>query len=519
VPNVVNFVETFWTIRDAQAIRAAKRMQKQYAMVAAMANKTSAAIGRLGRMVVSPFGAAIGGAAAFGLVRHLLKVGEEAESAKISLTSLLQQASRESKMPFRDFELAGQAAEQLQKRFRELAIDSPVTSKAIRSSFEDTTFFLAKAGLSLEKQAEMARDIAVLDKQMGGQGVAGRDVAQLMKGQIAGINSALLKGIRFDVQKMIKKGDLEGAAKLISEKIRPDPKLLAAHGKSFGGMVSTMKDQLELLKQDAAAPLMEFVSKKLREWLKWFKANRAEAKRFAREVGRRVVGAVKAVIGLVKWIAKHWDTIVATVKTLAVVWIGGKLVAALSTAVGMARSFGVAMSAAAVKAGVAASRMRTAGRIGGLIAVGAGVISEGEAIGAGAAKGVLSLRHEGAKSRDVEGTMQRLGLEAVTPAEANRRFAALQEERKAKLEQKAMEGDKKAKDLLKKQFGKTVDKRGGGGGRRKMKVQTMIVDQMKARDRDFARLSTPARGGRIARESFASRPLAGLGLAVATVGR
>jgi hypothetical protein len=498
---------------DAQAIRAAKRMQKQYAMVAAMANKTSAAIGRLGRMVVSPFGAAIGGAAAFGLVRHLVKVGEEAESAKLSLTALLQQASRESKAPFTGFETASEAAEQLRIRFRKLAIDSPVTSKAIRSSFEETTLFLSKAGMTLEKQAEFSRDIAVLEKQRGRKGVVSRDVSQLLKGQISSINTAVLRGIRFDVRKMIRRGDIEGAAKLIQSKLRPDPKLLAAHGKSFGGLVSSMKDQLQVLKEEASAPLMEFISKKLREWLKWFKANRAAAKRFAREVGRRVVGAVKAVIKLVKWLARNWDTIVTTVKTLATVWIGGKLVGALTSAVGMARTFGVAMSAAAAKAGLASSRLRKAGRLGGIITAGAVAISEGEAIGEGVAKAVSARKDPGER-------MKELGLEAVSQAESDRRFAALQEERKAKLEQKALEGDKKAQNLLKKQFGKTVDKRGGGGGgRRKMKVRVLEVDQMKARDRDFARLSTPARAGRISRASYATQPLAGLGLAVATVGR
>lgn len=515
MPDVVNFVQTFWTIKDAQAIRAAKRMQKQYGMVASMADKTSRAIGRLGSAALSPFGAAVGAAGAIGLVKHLLDVGEAAEDAKLSLTALLQQASGSSNLPFDDFAVASEAATELRKKFRELAVDSPATSKAIRTSFEDTTFFLSKAGLTLEKQAEFARDIAVLDKQMGGQGVAGRDVQQLLRGDIGGINSGLLKSIRFDVQKLVKKGDLEAAAELIQKKIRPDPKLLQAYGNSFGGLVSSMKDQLTELKEEASAPLMEFITSKLREWLKWLKDNRAAARRFAREVGRRVVGAVKAVINLVKWLAKNWDTIVTTVKTLATVWIGGKLISALSTAIGMAKSFGMAMSAAAAKAGIASSKLGRLGRIGGIIAGGAALISEGEAIGTGLAK-AMTMR------KDPDKALAEMGLEGVSAAEGERRMKALQaeikEQRKSDLEMAALDGDKKAASLLKKEFGKTVDKRGGGGGGRKMKVRELIVDRMSARDRDFARLSTPG-SARVARDSYARRPLAGLGLAVATVGR
>lgn len=526
MPGVVNFVETFWTIRDAQALRAAKRMQRQFALVSAMADRTSRTIGRVGRMFLSPFGAAVGAAGAFGLVKHLIDVGKGAEDAKLSLTSLLQQASGSSKLPFGQFALASEAAVQLRKEFRRLAVDSPATSASIAEGFEATTFFLSKAGLSLEKQASFARDIAVLDKQLGGQGVAGRDVAQLLRGDVGGINAGVLKAVRFDVQKLVKKGDLQAAADLIQKKIAPDPKLLKAYGNSFGGLVSSMKDQFTILKEEASKPLMNFISKKLKEWLKWLKANKREARAFAREVGKRVVQAVKAVISLVKFLAKNWEIIVSTVKTLVMVWIGGRLLSALSTAIGLARTFAATMAAAnAATAGAAGGK----GKLGklGKLAAGATIVGVtalvAEDLGKGAAE-LLNKDFRNVSKSDAKAAAGIAGAQIVTGKGAVAIIAAekasLKAARKDALTAQAQGGDKKSADLLKKEFGQTIDKRGGGGGGgRKMRVRELIVDKMSARDRDFARLSMPGRGGRIQRESFARRPLAGLGLAVATVAR
>ena len=525
MPGVVNYVQTHWTIKDAQAIRAAKRMQRQFQMVSAVAASTSRSIGRVGRMFMSPFGAAVGAAGAFGLVKHLLDVGKASEDAKLSLTSLLQQASGSSRLPFSGFTAASEAAVQLRKEFRRLAVDSPATSKSIQQGFEDTTFFLSKAGLSLEKQASFARDIAVLDKQLGGQGVAGRDVAQLLRGDVGGINAGVLKAVRFDVQKLVKKGDLQAAADLIQKKIAPDPKLLEAYGNSFGGLVSSMTDQFTILKEEASKPLMNFISKKLKEWLKWLKANKRQARAFAREVGKRVVQAVKAVIRLVKFLARNWDTIVSTVTTLVKVWIGGRLLVALGSAIVLARKFKVEMAAAnaasiAAGGGKGKGLSKLAKLAVGAVAV-AAVATYAEDIGKGVAEwatGNAVGRTDTRTSAGIAGAKIVTGKGAVAIIAAER--AELNAAQRDALTARAEGGDKKARSELKKRFEVTIDKRGGGGGggRKRMKVGTLIVDKMSARDRDFARLSTPG-AGKARRESFARRPLAGLGLAVATVGR
>lgn len=521
---VVQFVQTVWTIKDQQALRAARRMQRNFALVATIANRATGAISRMGSALLSPFGIGIGGAAAFGIVKHLIDVGQTAEDAKLSLTALLQQASGSSNLPFGDFTRAQEAALQLRNRFRELAIDSPVTAKAIRTSFQDTTFFLSKAGLSLDKQAKLARDIALVDRQLGRKGTTGRDVAQILAGRggLAEIQSPLLKGIAKEAAALAKGGDIAGAAKLIQEKLTPDPALLKAYGNSFGGLIASMSDQLLVLKEEASKPIMEFISAKLQEWIGWLRENQALAKEYAKTFGRNVVGALKAVVRLVKFIAKNWKAIVTTVKILASVWIGAKLASGMSALVGLANAFKIALTGASFAAG---GLMSILGPIVGLIGAIAVAIAALRKTGAvqKVARGALDIANA-----QKEFTKQKGRAGTVPELQAFRRAQTVKEARllSDKIAKAAIAGGAAAtsKDLLAQSLEAINQQdalRGGrrGGGRRvkKMRVQTMLVDKLRPRDKDFARLSTPA-AATIARESFARRPLAAAGLAIASTG-
>ncbi len=485
----------------------------------------------MGSALLSPFGVGIAGAAAFGLVKHLVDVGSAAEDSKLSLTALIQQASRDSNLPFAGFDRASMAATALRDKFRELAVDSPVSAKAIRTSFESTAFFLSKAGLSLEQQSVLARNIALVDKQLGKKGTTGRDVAQILAGRggVSVIQSPLLKGIAKEAAALAKSGDVAGAAKLIQEKLTPDPALLKAYGNSFGGLVSNMSEQLLVLKEEASKPVMEFISEKLREWVMFLKENKELAKEFAKTFGRAVVSALKAVVRLVKFIAKNWETIVDTVQTLAAVWIGAKLVAALTTVIGLAVTFDKTLAAAGVTAGKLGSRLRAAGALGAAAAAGA-------AAGAGVNVVVNAIADATRPSVELLKSLPKLrkkfisekgrapgAAELVTFAVRERiagRALLVEANRRTRVGLAAAADRKAITSVLEQEFDPLRGpRRGGGGGRRvkKMRVQTMLVDKLRPRDRDFARLSTPATTG-IGRESFARRPLAAAGLAIASTG-
>ena len=483
----------------------------------------------MGSAALSPFGIGIGGAAAFGLVKHLVDVGTAAEDSKLSLTALIQQASRDSNLPFEGFDRASIAATQLRDRFRELAVDSPVTAKAIKTSFESTAFFLSKAGLSLDQQAKLARDIALVDKQLGRKGTTGRDVSQILSGRggLAEIQSPLLKGIAKEAAKLAKGGDIAGAAKLIQEKLTPDPALLKAYGNSFGGLVSSMSDQLLVLKEEASKPVMEFISEKLREWIKWLKENKQLAKEYAKTFGKNVVSALKAVVRLVKFIARNWDTIITTVQTLAAVWIGGSLVAALTAVIGLAVTFNKTLAAAGPIAARAAKALRGAGAVGlaaaGGAAVGAAVNTVVNTIAKAVQPSVKLLESlPGFRKQFIREKGRTPGAaELVTFAVTERRAFLVEANKRTKEGLDAASDRKAITSVLEQEFDPLRGpRRGGGGGRRvkKMRVQTMLVDKLRPRDRDFARLSTPGQAGRIGRESFARRPLAAAGLAIASTG-
>jgi hypothetical protein len=509
LPDVVQFVKTFWVIKDQQALIAAKRMQKQFLTLSAIANRTAAAISRVGSALLTPFGVALGGFAAFGLVKHLVDVGREAEKAELNIAALLQQASRESNLPFRDFERAADAAHTLRLRFKEIAVESPATARNIQDAFGATTFFLSQAGISLEKQVEFSRDIAVIEKQLGrSKGTVARDVRQILtgRGSIREIQTPVLQEIAKETAKLAKSGKLSEAAKKIKDKLTPDKRLLDAYKESFEGLTTTMSDRLRFLKEDAAKPIMEFISGKLREWIKWLKENKEKAKEFAQALGRGVVRALKAIISLVKSIHKHWSAIVRVIKTLVRLWLLTKAVGAIIKIIGLLFVLKQAFAAASLSAaGILGPLGLIIIALAAIVAFFPEIIDGFKRISEGFAEFVAT------KGGRLDKVIQfKKKQDAANLARAEQ-FASTG---KKILEGKALEG--------KVDLGAPVDptKRrgfGAGKGRGKMKVRELIVDKMSARDRDFARLSTPA-ARRITDDSFARRPLAGLGLAVSTTG-
>lgn len=494
--DVVQYVNTFWRIRDKQALLAAKRMQRQFQVLAATATGTAKAISKIGRALVTPFGMGVGVFAAGGLVKYIADAGIKAEETRLNIAALIQQASRASNLPFEGFDSAIEAAEELRLHFRELAIESPVTSKKISESWEQTAFFLSQAGLGLKEQSEFARDIAVMEKQLGrAPGTVGRDVRQIFQGRysVREIQTPVLQDVAEQAAKMVRSGKIEEASKLLKEKLAPDKKLLEAYAESYGGLVTTISDRLLILREEASKPLLEYIKGQLAEWVVWIKENKQEAKEFATALGKGIVSALKAIIRLVKFIARNWETIVTTVKTLATVWILGTLGGAVLNVIGLVKTLSGAFSAAGLRLrGI----LGMVGKLGLAGAAVGGALEYGEAVGEGVARWFTTTAEDKSIARGIKGQMTiAQGEEWIKQAKKR----------------------KSADRYLAKMIDPTPLKKQKGGGGGRMKVRELIVDKMSARDRDFARLSTPA-SRQIQKESFARRPLAGLGLAISTTG-
>jgi hypothetical protein len=493
VVDIVKKVKTKYTIDDQQAVARAKALRKQLDLVGRASRKITGKLGGMFRAIAQPLGL-LGGAGVLGLTKGLVDIGRAAQDAELQLTGLLQGVSRSSNLPLQGFAAARSTAADLRQEFIKLARDSPIAAKDVREAFEVGIFPLTRAGLSLRKQAEFARGIAIADLSNVVKGTAAADVRQLFQGisNPRMIQTGLLKPIAKEVAGLAKKGRMAEAAKAIMDQLRPDPELLKAYSSSASGMIATLGDQVKQLGETAAKPLLEFLVKKTKEWSKWLDKNKDRVKEIAKNVGRALVKGIKAVIKAVKFLAENWKTILTIVKVLVGVWILGKMVSAITAVVRVVSRLG-SMLGKIGKKGILGKLGRGAGYVGAAVAA----ATEGEAVGEAAAGLFIS-------------EAQKKALERQAGIQWRGKRAPTIEEVRAARKQEAAERQK----TLEMELDPTKMKRQGRKGQR---VNRMTVERFEVRDKRFRRFSTRFVAG-IRRESRAQRQVVGLGLGVGAVG-
>lgn len=512
-------VLTKYELDAKQALAAATKLQKRMSLLGRTANKVTSRIGSLGRMLAVPAGLSLAGGV--GLVKHIIDVGRSAEDAKLSLAEMLQAISRATNLNLSGFEQATAAAAKLREMFFSLARDSPLNARQIEDAFSRMSFSLSRAGISLADQVKLARDVAVADLSSIVKGTAAIDVQQILAGTatMKQITTKALQPIKEAAIKLGKSGKVREAADLIMRAVTLDPKALAARGKSAGGMIESFGDRLFKIKTKIAEPLLKFLVEKMEEWGDWLDKNQDKVKDIAMSIGKGIVKALKAVVKVVKFLADNWKTILTVVKTLAIVWIAGKLVSGISSLINLAsrlagvmRDVAAAARTASVASAAAGGGGRRKGGILGKVGKVAGAASlavlaatEGETVGIGAAKLFTSAK-EDRQIAQVAAIRASLGPK-MTKAEYHAYIAST----------KRLPGEKKLEeDALKAQIDPTKAKRGRGRGGR-TRVKTMEVERFEVRDRDFARLSTRFAVG-VRRESRAMRQITGLGLGAGAIG-
>ena len=434
------------------------------------------------------FGGGFLGLGAVGAAAGLLKIASAAEDSQLAITGLIQKSSQLYKGTAGTFEQAFSAAQNLRAEFRRLAEASPVTSEAISKSFAGSTMVLSSMGVSLKAQAQLARSTAIADMTNAGSpaGTAARDVTQLLRGQFsaAQISTPALAGnIGRSIAKAAKSGQVKQALDLLNQALTPSPKLLSAYQTSFGGLMATLKDQLQVLGTEAGKPLLEFAAKKLKEWNKWLKANRGEARRIAKAIGTGLLKGIRAVFSFTKLIIDNWQLISGVVSTLAKVWLVqmvtqmGRLVAASAV---YARNMKAGQTAGAVPGGGKGRGGKVAGALTGAI-IGEGIgQSINAAFGTGTQAsvfGVIADAFTGGRAGGISfGTSRE-------QAAINAQNARMMEQWKAQQQQGKQTDD--------------VTYGGGGGGRKgkgkggAAKVSKMEVDKLEMRGSELVRVMAP----------------------------
>jgi hypothetical protein len=90
------------------------------------------------------------------------------------------------------------------------------------------------------------------------------------------------------------------------------------------------------IKRIMGEELFNAAKKTIDEFEHWYNKNEEHIREWAKSAGTDLVNAFNKVVEAVKWIAKHWEEITATVRFLVEVWLASKLVDTLTKIIGQA---------------------------------------------------------------------------------------------------------------------------------------------------------------------------------------
>ncbi|MFH1568533.1 MAG: hypothetical protein ABIL09_11105 [Gemmatimonadota bacterium] len=514
---IVKKVRTDFTVSGlGKGARSASAFGAQLGIVSRQTRQVTGLLGRLSGVASGVLAVgAIGGGV--GLVKTIIDIGSAAQNTELSMTGLLEKGFGVG------FKRALSEAKKLRLEMKEAARTSPVTRGALEQSWQNMTLGLGKAGVGLKQQVRLAKGAALGDMRTGRTGETARDVKQLLSGSASDvqIGNDMLKAAREDILRLVKQGKLKDAIDAIEGALAPSKELSNAWGESFGGQMSTSKDNLDDVLKTAAQPLMKWLIRKTKEWGKWLKDNSHEVERIATAIGEGIVSAVEAVLDVVRWIADHWSTIASIAEIVATVWLVrmisnmGMLVAqSAQYALNMGRAAATGMAgggmgarlkgglgkvgrAGAGLAGVAsmASSNNTVGQVGGGLLAAGSVVPGPIGWAMMAVGGGLSL----ASAVSPSYTNMQAGLGGIGAVGAQFASQAMTQAMTPKATTAAEQKKKK--------------RRGGRGG---AKVGKMSVDKLEVKGSDLARIMSPTVRA-IQMQSRFDRPLAssfGLGASV-----
>lgn len=307
-----------------------------------------------------------GGAAALGvgglLAKGFVDAAREADNARMSIATMIQSADRIVSGPFSGVQDSFRLTTDLIQQMRQAALDTPAGFEDISKAFRDVAVPARMAGSSYKDIIDLASSMSTVNKVLGfDEGVVSRDVQQLLRGDISEVQTPMLRSIRMEIQKSFKAGNQGAMLEQIRGALKIDPEMQKVFENSPEGRISQMRDEWELFKQEAGAPVLAWISEQLKEALDYIRKNKEEVKRWAGELGKGVVDALKWIVETLKWMWTNREEIIGWAK-----WLAGAM--GLSFIVSKVNLLGIALGAAFGPVGAIVGTLITiAGIIGAIV--------------------------------------------------------------------------------------------------------------------------------------------------------
>lgn len=246
----------------------------------------------------------------------LIDYNSELEQAKIQMQGLLQLNMGG------DWARNQKRANFLLQRFREDAKASVGTTKDYVDMGSMITGPLSRAGASMEDIANVTKGAVVSAKSFGVEAeFAARDIESALQGTLSAKDRfarALLEPMGMTTKKwneLVTKSPQKAAQMLVKAFNQPAIKKMAAEQeKSWGGVTSTFKDNLERALGKIGIPLMQKLVKEFDRLNKWFDANPQKVKEITDAIARNLVSAFETVKSVMIWVVEHKDLLISLAK-------------------------------------------------------------------------------------------------------------------------------------------------------------------------------------------------------------
>ena len=257
-------------------------------------------------------------------VEHLLGFNQEMDNLKISMTTVMQMNMH---MPF---EKAAASADKLFETFQAMAKKSPLMTKDFMEMAAQIAPAISMAGGGVNKLQSMTQGALtaglafnVRPEQMA------MDIQEMFGGNVRLTSRTarqLLASQGLDHNEFNNKSATERAQ--ITEKILTDPAVLTAAERmahTMAGETSTFKDNLQIALGKVGKPLMEAVTKELKNWNLWLDKNANRLELIGHRIGDTLVTGFGYVRDAFKWIWDHGDMLIKIAEAYAAIKIGGGL--------------------------------------------------------------------------------------------------------------------------------------------------------------------------------------------------
>lgn len=292
-------------LMDDRATRGTRHLQENLGQANRQADGLSSALKRAGMAVAGYFGIQQG-------KRALIDFNSNMEQAKITMAGLLEQNMGGDFN--RNMEKATALVGQLQQRAK-ASVGTTADMVQMASMLAQP---ISMAGGSMKELEDMTVGAVVGARAFGiAADVAARDVDQAIRGQyhvVDQFSSKILGPLGYAGEEGRHKFNQMAVDKRFSEYRRGlASKALQdmAHAQetSFGGVLSTLQDNIQMFLGKVGTPLFKEVTRQLREWNLWIDKNSEKIGEIGKTMSSGIMTAFKALKDITGWIYDHWKEI------------------------------------------------------------------------------------------------------------------------------------------------------------------------------------------------------------------